>query len=253
MEIFPRYLVDPSKINRISEYCDCIIIGSGIAGLSTAIRISETTKVKVMTKSRLSESTTWYAQGGIAAAIKRPDLWQVHYEDTIKAGQGLSDSDAVKKLVKNASKMIEDLLEIGINFDISGGEISLTLEGGHSFPRVLHAGGDATGEEIENKLVKFSKNQKGIDIHSEYLAIDILTYKDRVLGVIAMDQEKGRLEIHPTDNVIIACGGIGQLYSVDDQSCDLYRRWCRDGIPCRGINKGYRVYTVSPHSFQNRG
>ena len=214
MEIFPRYLVDPSKINKISEYCDCIIIGSGIAGLSTAIRISGTTKVKVMTKSRLSESTTWYAQGGIAAAIKRPDFWQVHYEDTIKAGQGLCDSGAVKKLVRNASNMIEDLLEIGINFDISGGEISLTLEGGHSFPRVLHAGGDATGEEIENKLVKFSKNQKGIDIYSGYLAIDILTYKDRVLGVVAMDQEKGRLEIHPADNVIIACGGIGQLYSL---------------------------------------
>ncbi len=212
--MFQRYLIDPSFSQKKYDYCDCIVIGSGIAGLSTAIRISEYGDVKVITKSNLSESTTWYAQGGIAAAIKKPDEWKSHYEDTIVAGQGLSDSDAVSKLVKTAPKMIEDLFELGIIFDISGGEISLTTEGGHSFPRVLHAGGDATGEEIEKKLVKYSKSFSKIKFFPEYLAVDIITLKDRVLGVLALNLSENALEIHPTENVVIASGGIGRIFEL---------------------------------------
>ncbi len=212
--MFQRYLIDPCLSQKKYDYCDCIVIGSGIAGLSTAIRISEHANVKVITKSNLSESTTWYAQGGIAAAIKKPDEWKSHYEDTIIAGQGLSDSDAVSKLVKTAPKMIEDLFELGIIFDISGGEISLTTEGGHSFPRVLHAGGDATGEEIEKKLVKYSKTFSKIKFFPEYLAVDIITFKDRVLGVLALNISENAVEMHPTENVVIASGGIGQLFEL---------------------------------------
>ncbi|MBM3704982.1 MAG: L-aspartate oxidase [Actinobacteria bacterium] len=213
--MFPRYIINPSFARRINEWCDCIVIGSGIAGLSTAIRVSGFTRVMVLTKSRLSESTTWYAQGGIAAAIKKPDWWKVHYRDTIEAGQGLCDTVAVEKLVKNAPRMIEDLLEMGISFDISGGEISLTTEGGHSYPRVLHAGGDATGEEIENKLVKHSKTFSNIEFHPEHLALDVLTGDDgRVLGVISLNLENSSLEIYPSDSVVIASGGIGHLYEV---------------------------------------
>jgi L-aspartate oxidase len=209
-----RYLINPCLSQKKYDYCDCIIIGSGIAGLSTAIRISEHTCVKVITKSNLSESTTWYAQGGIAAAIKKPDEWKSHYEDTIIAGQGLSDSDAVSKLVKTAPKMIEDLFELGIIFDISGGEISLTTEGGHSYPRVLHAGGDATGEEIEKKLVKYSKTFSKIKFFPEYLAVDIITFEDRVLGVLALNISENAVEIHPTENVVIASGGIGRIFEL---------------------------------------
>ena len=210
----PRHLINPQDTDRIYDFCNCIIIGSGIAGLSTAIRVSEKADVKIITKSKLSESTTWYAQGGIAAAIKKPDWWQEHYNDTIAAGQGLSDKSAVEKLVKSAPRMIEDLIEIGIKFDISNGEISMTLEGGHSFPRVLHAGGDATGEEIENKLVRFSKKLEDIEFHQEHLAVDVLTYRGSVLGILAVNQKNGKIEIHPSDNVVLACGGIGQLYSL---------------------------------------
>lgn len=212
--MFLRYLINPKNATKIYDWCDCIIIGSGIAGLSTAIRISKQFNVKVLTKSNLSESTTWYAQGGIAAAIKKPDWWKVHYDDTIEAGQGLCDSKAVKKLVRNAPKMIEDLIEFGINFDISGGEISLTTEGGHSHPRVLHAGGDATGEEVEKKLVKFSKNFTSIQFFPEYLVIDILTFNSKVIGLIALNLKKNILEIHPASNIVIASGGIGQIYEV---------------------------------------
>ncbi len=209
----PRYLINPTFSINTYPYSDCIIIGSGIAGLSTAIRLSEHS-IKVITKSSPSTSTTWYAQGGIAAAIKKPDWWKKHFEDTIVAGQGLSDKKAVEILAKNAPSMIEKLIEIGTKFDIVEGEISLTTEGGHSHARVLHAGGDATGEEIEKKLVSFTNGLKQVDFNSDYFVLDILTSKNKCLGVIGLDLKKDTLEIHPSSNVLIATGGIGQLYEL---------------------------------------
>jgi len=209
-----RYLISPSFCQKIHKYCDCIVIGSGIAGLSTAMRLAKNNNIKVLTKSSLSDSTTWYAQGGIAAAIKKPDFWKNHYEDTITAGQGLCDRKAVEILVKTAPKMIEDLIEIGTNFDISEGEISLTTEGGHSYPRILHAGGDATGEELEKKLVSHSKGLKQINFLPEYFVLDILVYKNKCIGVLSMDINTGKIEIHPASNIVIASGGIGQIYDL---------------------------------------
>ena len=212
--MLPRYLISPSFCQKIRKYCDCIVIGSGIAGLSTAMRLAKNNNIKVLTKSSLSDSTTWYAQGGIAAAIKKPDFWKNHYEDTIIAGQGLCDRKAVEILVKTAPKMIEDLIEIGTNFDISEGEISLTTEGGHSYPRILHAGGDATGEELEKKLVSHSKSLKQINFFPEYFVLDILVYKNKCIGVLGMDINTGKIEIHPASNIVIASGGIGQIYDL---------------------------------------
>lgn len=212
--MLPRYLISPSFCQKIHKYCDCIVIGSGIAGLSTAMRLAKNNNIKVITKSSLSDSTTWYAQGGIAAAIKKPDFWKNHYEDTMAAGQGLCDRKAVKILVKTALKMIEDLIEIGTNFDISEGEISLTTEGGHSYPRILHAGGDATGEELEKKLVSHSKGLKQIDFFPEYFVLDILVYKNKCIGVLGMDINTNKIEIHPASNIVIASGGIGQIYNL---------------------------------------
>jgi L-aspartate oxidase len=211
--MIPRYLINPSYSVKTYPYSDCIIIGSGIAGLSTAIRLSKH-NIKVLTKSAPSDSTTWHAQGGIAAAIKRPDEWKKHYEDTLIAGQGLSDEKAVEILVKNAPIMIEKLIEIGTKFDIAGGEISLTTEGGHSHPRVLHAGGDATGEEIEKKLVSFTKELEQVNFKPNYFVLDILTSEDNCIGVIGLDLSSRSIEIHPSSNVLIASGGIGQLYEL---------------------------------------
>jgi L-aspartate oxidase len=211
--MMPRYLIDPSYSVKTYPYSDCIIIGSGIAGLSTAIRLSKH-NIKVLTKSSPSDSTTWYAQGGIAAAIKKPDEWKKHYEDTLIAGQGLSDEKAVEILVKNAPSMIEKLIEIGTKFDITGGEISLTTEGGHSHARVLHAGGDATGEEIEKKLVSFTRELEQVNFKPNYFVLDILTNSDKCIGVIGLDLSSRRIEIHPSSNVLIASGGVGQIYEL---------------------------------------
>ena len=211
--MIPRYLINPSYAVKTYPYSDCIIIGSGIAGLSTAIRLSKH-NIKVLTKSSPSDSTTWYAQGGIAAAIKKPDQWKKHYEDTLIAGQGLSDKKAVEILVKNAPSMIEKLIEIGTKFDITRGEISLTTEGGHSHPRVLHAGGDATGEEIEKKLVSFTRELEQVNFRPDYFVLDILTSEDRCIGVIGLDLLTSSIEAHPSSNVLIASGGVGQIYEL---------------------------------------
>ncbi len=213
-KILPRFLVNPVYSDRICDFSDCIIIGSGIAGLSAAIKLSRNIKVKIFTKGALSESNTWYAQGGIAAAIKSPDSWKQHYKDTMTSGQGLCDSRAVQTLVKEAPKMIEDLINEGITFDIANGEIGLTLEGGHSNPRILHAGGDATGEEIEKKLIFYAKKIKNIEFYPENFVLDILTDNNAVCGVMVLDINKEKIEIHPCCNIIISTGGIGQLYKI---------------------------------------
>ena len=212
--MLPRFLYNPENCDYISEKCECIIIGSGIAGLSTAIRLSHHAKIKIFTKSALSESNTWYAQGGIAAVIKGPDSWQDHYRDTIKSGQGLCDSSAVETLVRSAPEMIEDLIENGIHFDIANGEIGLTLEGGHSSPRVLHAGGDATGEEIEKKLIVYAKQQKNIEFYPEYFALDIIKKENECYGVSVLNINDRKIEVHPCSNIIISTGGVGQLYEL---------------------------------------
>ncbi|MFH1015567.1 MAG: FAD-dependent oxidoreductase, partial [Chloroflexota bacterium] len=131
---------------------DYIIVGSGIAGLYTALLAREYGSVLVVTKGNIEDTNTRHAQGGIAAAIGKNDNPELHFRDTIAAGAGLCDEEAVRILANEAPARIADLVQFGVPFDTVNGEIALTLEAAHSVPRILHAGGDATGERIEVTL-----------------------------------------------------------------------------------------------------
>jgi len=146
----------------MSKY-DYIIIGSGIAGLYTALLAKEQGSVLILTKGSIDDCNTKHAQGGIAAAIGKNDSPELHFRDTIAAGDGLCDEEAVRILVDEARARIADLVNLGVPFDTLDGEVALTMEAAHSVPRILHAGGDATGEHIEITLtnkVRSSKRDK---------------------------------------------------------------------------------------------
>jgi len=138
----------------VNQY-DYIIVGSGIAGLYTALLAKEQGSVAILTKGNIDECNTKYAQGGVAAAIGKDDSPELHFKDTIAAGDGLCDEETVRILVNEAPDRIADLVNFGVPFDTLDGEIALTLEAAHSVPRILHAGGDATGEDSDRKGAGF--------------------------------------------------------------------------------------------------
>jgi L-aspartate oxidase len=196
---------------------DYIIIGSGIAGLFTALLASKHGKVLVLTKAALEESNTRYAQGGIAAAMSPADSPRLHYEDTIAAGAGLCDERAVEILTREAPGRIRDLLALNVPFDRQDGELALGLEGAHRVRRVLHAGGDATGFHIEQTLCR-ALAAAGVDVIEGCFVTEIVTDGGRAIGVRALsdhgpDSAEPHLTLHRGRYIVLACGGAGQLFS----------------------------------------
>ncbi|MBI4307857.1 MAG: L-aspartate oxidase [Chloroflexi bacterium] len=191
---------------------DYVIIGSGIAGLYAGLKAQQHGTVLVITKGPLEECNTRYAQGGIAAPIAPDDSPAAHMEDTLKAGAGLCDVEAVRILTQEAADCIEDLLRIGVPFDTAEGEVHLTLEGGHSMPRVLHAGGDATGKHIELTLSATVRASR-VAILENCLATGLLVADGVVTGVRIMDVRTGSTEEVWGKHVVLATGGAGRLYS----------------------------------------
>lgn len=190
---------------------DVVIIGSGLAGLMTADYLSEQKNVILVTKSELGKSNSSLAQGGIAAAVNKDDHWQEHYEDTIVAGSFHNRKETTELLVKKGSSLIDRLIEIGVAFDKdNNNELSLGMEGAHRKRRILHAGGDATGkvivDAIKNKVV--SK----IEICENEMAFD-LQVEDRICRGVWTKNQSGSITFIEADHVIMATGGIGQLYS----------------------------------------
>ncbi len=190
---------------------DYIIVGSGIAGLYTALLAREQGTVLVVTKGSIDDTNTKHAQGGIAAAIGGNDSPELHFKDTMSAGDGLCDPEAVRILVNEAPDRISDLVKLGVPFDTQDGAIALTLEAAHSVPRVLHAGGDATGAVIEATL---STRVRSYQIHVlEYtLATDIVISNGKVEGLVALDLRTGLAEEYRCRFLILAMGGAGQLF-----------------------------------------
>jgi len=207
-----------------SEY-DLVIVGSGIAGLSFALKVAEAGhRVAIFTKKNKAESNTNYAQGGIAAVTSAGDDLDKHVQDTLEAGDGLCDPKVVREILKDGPERIQDLIRMGVEFSSLGdGRISLGKEGGHSKRRVLHVK-DVTGKAIEEALLANIAKQ-GVDLFEHYFAIDLITSKklkklgmrngsdtDRVEGIYFLDAESGEVITVEAPVVLLATGGAGQTY-----------------------------------------
>ena len=196
---------------------DYIIIGSGIAGLYTALMAKEQGSVLVITKGSIEDCNTRHAQGGIAAAIGNDDSKELHFRDTITAGDGLCNNEAVRILTREAPARIADLVNLEVPFDTSNGKIALTKEAAHSVPRILHAGGDATGEHIESALSRRVRMSQ-IQVLEDCLVTEILVENGAVSGIRALDCRTSTFELYHCRFLILATGGAGHLYKFSTNS-----------------------------------
>lgn len=190
-----------------------LVVGSGIAGLVAALKLSTMHQVTLVTKSELAESNTLYAQGGIAAVLPRADdvdTVDAHILDTLCAGAGINEYDAVQALCADGPRRVRELIGLGVAFDRSGGSLARGVEAAHSHARILHAGGDATGAAIERALVGALTRTSCEIVENTFLA-DLVVEGERVVGadVIAQDGTARRVA---ADAVVLATGGAGQLY-----------------------------------------
>lgn len=201
---------------------DVIVVGSGIAGLTCALRLREQVdRVLLVTKTVLNEGSTAWAQGGIAAALDPEDSPEEHLEDTLVAGVGLCDVEAVRALVTEGPQRVRELVALGAEFDrTDGGDIKLTREGGHHRDRIAHAGGDATGKEISRALIEALRrvlDDPGIEVIEHALVVDLLTDDEgRVCGTTLHVIGEGQIDgvgAAYASAVVLATGGLGQIYA----------------------------------------
>lgn len=198
---------------------DVVVVGSGIAGLTAALRLRDhVDKVLVVTKDVLAAGSTQWAQGGIAAALGPEDTPHEHLLDTLVAGAGACDRDAVEALVTEGPEAVRELIALGTRFDHDpDGELSLTREGGHHRDRIAHAGGDATGAEIQRALIAAVEQAPEIEVIQHALAVDLLLAADGgvaglTLHVMGEGQRDGVGAVH-CRAVVLAAGGLGQVFS----------------------------------------
>jgi L-aspartate oxidase len=209
--MIPRYLVDANLSELPRTETDVIVIGAGIAGLFTAIKAAEDRKVLMITKKALTESNTKYAQGGIAAVISDEDSFAYHRQDTLIAGAGLCDHDAVDVLVHEGPDGVRDLIKLGTQFDLENGELALTKEGAHSMRRILHAHGDATGAEIVRALSEKALQHPNIEVWDDHFVIDLITNQGECCGALVQKPSGQRIVVHGSATILCS-GGAGQLF-----------------------------------------
>ena len=198
---------------------DVVVIGSGIAGLTAALRLrGHVDKILVVTKDVLNAGSTQWAQGGIAAALGPGDTPEQHERDTLVAGAGACDLEAVRALVTEGPEAVRELIALGTNFDHTpAGELSLTREGGHHRDRIAHAGGDATGAEIQRALIAAIQAAPDVEVIEHALAVDLLRATDGgvagvTLHVMGEGEHDGVGAVH-APSVVLASGGLGQVFS----------------------------------------
>ena len=191
---------------------DTIIVGSGLAGLTAAFHASKYGTVAIITKSQLDISNSYYAQGGIAAVTAPEDSFESHIQDTLVAGRELCDLDAVEILVTEGQKCVQELIQLGMQFDKENGEFVLGLEGGHSHRRILHAGGDATGKGLTSFMLRKVQEQKNIEAFEFTTVVYLLVENEICSGVQAFDFVSGKNIIFRSKSTIIATGGLSRIY-----------------------------------------
>ncbi|MCL2506770.1 MAG: L-aspartate oxidase [Endomicrobia bacterium] len=194
---------------------DYLIIGSGIAGLSLALKASENGNVALITKRKLFDSATGKAQGGIACVTDKSDSFIQHISDTLTAGAGLCNEEMVGKMVKEGPARISELIKLGVKFskkDYSDSEFELGLEGGHSKRRILHAG-DMTGNEIERVLIENINKHPNITVYEEHTAVDLIIDDNKdCRGAYVFQNEKNEVETFEAKVTVLASGGAGKTY-----------------------------------------
>jgi L-aspartate oxidase len=210
--MFPsRFLVSFDARDAYHQFTDILIIGAGIAGIRAALEIPIDLRVLVLNKDRLAESNSTYAQGGIAGVLSPEDRFENHIEDTHVAGAGLCDPAVVEMVVREAPQQINDLIRFGVKFDLEGGELALTREGGHSHRRIVHALGDATGHEVMRALIASARTAPNVTLRGETFTLDLLTHDGRCVGAIVWRQGVG-VSLIWARQVILASGGCGMVY-----------------------------------------
>ena len=202
-----------------------LVLGSGIAGLTFALKVAPHGRVAIITKKHRAESNTNYAQGGIAAVTSKEDTFELHVRDTLEAGAGLCKEQVVRTIVQEGPACIAELIELGMKFserEVPGPsrarELDLGREGGHSKRRILHAK-DVTGREIERALLSAVAQRPNIQVFENHFAIDLITTQklgqpgpDRCLGVYVFDKQTGKVETFGARAVLLATGGCGKVY-----------------------------------------
>lgn len=190
---------------------DILIIGSGIAGLFMAVQSSASNRIHIITKAALDEGNTRLAQGGIACVTHNEDQFESHIQDTFIAGAGHGNPEAIKLLVTQAPALIQELIQLGVDFSMENQKLNLGREGGHTHHRIIHAA-DITGSVIQEALVTKVRSQPNINTFEYFLAIKVVVENSACQGVIALDLNTNETVFFQSNHTIIATGGCGQVY-----------------------------------------
>ncbi len=209
-----RYLVnfDTDDLEKVKS--DIVIIGSGIAGVYTALSLDSKYKISIITKEKVEISNSVLAQGGIAVSLDKNDSPDMHMKDTLYAGAGLCNEETVRVLVDEAASNIDQLCKYGVEFDKSSkgdNTLALTREAAHSTSRIIHAG-DATGKEVCDKLIQRVNQRENVSIFEQIWVVDLLVKDNRCYGVLVFDESCGKYKVFYGGLIICASGGYGNLY-----------------------------------------
>ena len=256
----PDVIVQPKELKLTQKsgevlYCDLLVVGAGLAGLTVALEVAQTRKIIVLAKRELTESATAWAQGGIVGVLDEKDSFESHVGDTLEAGAGIVSEATTRFISENSQEAIQWLVHQGVAFtqDPEGPlGLHLTREGGHSHRRIAHVA-DATGKAIHSALLEKAKAHPNIQLLENWVAIDLITkrhlqrttsqddeksvLKDRCYGVYAFDIKNNQVELITSNDLVLATGGVGKVYkytsnpdlSTGDGIAMAYRAGCRVG------------------------